>query len=42
MKHLSCFNFQKVCNQLNLPNNLVYYFALFLVKKEGNEINGKF
>ncbi|CAL4091031.1 unnamed protein product, partial [Meganyctiphanes norvegica] len=29
---------EKVCNQINLPSNLVYYFALFLVKKENNEL----
>ncbi|KAK7068085.1 Sorting nexin-17 [Halocaridina rubra] len=29
---------EKVCNHIHLPNELVYYFALFLVKKEENDL----
>ncbi|XP_066962036.1 sorting nexin-17-like isoform X1 [Macrobrachium rosenbergii] len=29
---------EKLCTQIHLPNELVYYFALFLVKKEENDL----
>ncbi|KAK3887262.1 hypothetical protein Pcinc_008617 [Petrolisthes cinctipes] len=29
---------EKVCSHIHLPNELVYYFALFLVKKEENDL----
>ncbi|XP_045116632.1 sorting nexin-17-like [Portunus trituberculatus] len=29
---------EKVCNQIHLPSEMVYYFALFLVKKEENDL----
>lgn len=29
---------EKVCSQIHLPNEMVYYFALYLVKKDGNDL----
>jgi hypothetical protein len=37
------FMLQKACQQLNLPNEYVYYFSLFLIKREEDgDITSKF
>ena len=29
---------EKVCGQIQLPEELVYYFGLYLARKEGNDL----